>query len=207
MNLSSKQYLLVHDEVIGYVNGCPEAALKSAVSRTVREYIHEIGGIMTDCPCTAGEGHGVFHVDAPFGGNIVQVLRVIRFGEPVNPQAYTVKMDGDVAHIAFRDVTVRHVHDHRHHGRHVEAVAYWEPTLFTKELPQDWFRKHADAICNGVVAELLTQDGKPWADPAVGAQFMARYGENIRSELYARHAASMEGGRIDMLDRQETFIY
>lgn len=207
MNLSPKQYELVHDEVIGYVNGCPEAALKSAVSRTLREYVHEIGGIMTDCPCTAAEGHGVFHVDAPFGGRIVQVLRVLRCGEPVNPQAYVVVIDGDVAHISFRDHHVRHVHEHAHRGHGVEAVAYWEPTLFTKEMPHDWFRRHAGAICDGVVGELLTQDGKPWADGSVGAQFLARYGEDIRSELYARHAASMEGGRIDMLDRQEPFIY
>lgn len=206
MNLSPKQYDIVHDEVIGYVNGCPEAALKSAVSRTVREYVHDIGGIMNDCPCTAAEGHGVFHVDAPFGGRVVQVLRVLHCGDPVNPQAYTVRIDGDVAHVAFCGVAVKHEH-HHHHGRHIEAVAYWEPTLFTKELPHDWFRQHADAICNGVVASLLMQDGKPWADSAVGAQFMARYQENVRSELYARHAAAMEGGRIDMLDRQEPFIY
>ena len=199
MNLSSKQYEALLDEVQGYVTGINPLTMKSAVTLVLGDYLRAIGGVaLTAVLEPVEEPRPVLHVSAPYAGTVAAIFEVALNGAVVNPQAYrTTYLDSGCVDVFMPSDT----------GKSLVAVKYaWRPTMATKEMPPDWYRQHAPALCAGVLATLLTQQGKPWADPVIGAQFNLRYQDMMHEALYRLHASRMEGGRFDMRDRNEPFV-
>lgn len=68
--------------------------------------------------------------------------------------------------------------------------------LFSEKLPKDFLRRHADAICSGVLGRLFSMSGKAWSDPQQAADERHRY-DDAKSVERMRQEFPSDGQVID----------
>lgn len=202
MSLSKEQMQRMLDTVIGHINGCPEAAIRTAISDTVETYCRAVGGIPFWTPFKMPHGSMIV-IPAPFGGRMHAVFEVQVMGLPLNRSFYkTVIQDGIARVVFFRTAWGMRRID----GPFGSVYASWIPSHNTDAMPEDWFEENFDAIKHGVVAALAGQMNNPWGNEAVALAENAEYSNLVSDAIRRRHGHGDEGRQLSCFDRSETWV-
>lgn len=205
MILSKEQMQRVIDGVIGYVPGCPDAAIKASVDSSTNDFIRDIGGIKEKFgPFPMNHVHGMIVLTAPFVGRVASVENVFACHGEVAKAAYSVITEEDgTAKVVISGVGIpRHAH-----GDFVTVLYSWFPGERTTQLPPQWFDAHVDALEHAAISHLASQIGRPWGNEAIAAMYRDEYAKNVSDCILESRRNENRGGAVSFFDKNEPWCF
>lgn len=202
MRMKESHTRLILDDIMGYVVGAPDVAVRSAINISVEDYLNDIGGIKAECDSSYDAECGGFHADAPFAGRVLSVDDVFVYGHRLNKGTYSVYIAEDGCAVIVPNVNSC-VKINYHSGAEARIVFSWIPSENTTELPQSWFYTNRRAIRNATLRFILSQVGNPWGNEALAMRFNDEYQKCVHDALVARHLDA--GGQMSCFDSASVF--
>ena len=197
MKMSEEQLNAVRGDITAHVPRCDDMMIKMVIGECLDKFVRDIGGIVMFAPL-CGEQGGRFHVDAPWGGRVLNVRDVFSDGRKIDRMMYQSFADDDgCGHIHFHFPVA---------NRRMTAQVEWEPSDNTPELPHGWFSQHRSAIGHAALARPLAMTDRPWGSPQTAAIYASEYVDDVNDALVKLAVAGEQGNRLSMYDANSPWV-